>query len=65
MIAAGRSSLVVVGFMANERLCTFAELRLDPDVATVHFHDLLGKGEPQLGGALGLGVGTVDLVRSG
>src|SRR5262245_27558677 len=42
---------------------TFAERRLDPDVAAVHFHNLFGDGETKAGAALGLGVGTIDLVE--
>src|SRR5262249_239820 len=39
------------------------ERRFDPNAAAVHLDDLPGACEPQTGPALGLGVGTVDLVE--
>src|SRR5215471_15375972 len=42
---------------------SFARRRLHPDAAAVHLDDLLGDGEAEARAALGLGVGTVDLME--
>src|SRR5215831_12345933 len=41
----------------------FAQGRLDPDAAAVHFHDLLGYCETEASTALCFGVGAVNLVE--
>src|SRR5262245_43068714 len=40
-----------------------SERRFDPNTAAVHLDDLLGDGEPKASPALGLSVGTVDLME--
>src|SRR5262249_10293392 len=67
VVAAGVVSFVLARFGTRGQLHlesrALTELRLDPDAAAVHLHDLLGDGKSQTGAALGLSKGAIDLME--